>query len=165
MTTPDRRLALLAANTVNGVDFVEVDPESETTLTVYFVLNLPDAPTDPVPPNAPGDALIAGNFSITGGERITSIAVVSAERTADNEMQVVVDQVGDFSVYCLSLVDSSTPTGVPPGFDPASASAQFIFHVECAGDFDCAPPRCARPPPWRRRPSTTWRRTSRVSCR
>jgi Baseplate J-like protein len=149
--TPERRLALLEARTVNGVDFVEVDPDSPTTLTVYFVLNLPDAPADPVPPDAPGDALAADNFAITGGERITSIAVLSAERVADNQMQVIVDQAGDFSVYCLSLVDSSAPTGIPPGFDQASASARFIFHVECASDFDCAPaqvcPPAATPPP------------------
>ncbi len=58
MITDDRRTALLAAKTVNGVDFVEVDPTTETALVVHFVLNLPDAPNDPVPPGAPGDALV-----------------------------------------------------------------------------------------------------------
>jgi hypothetical protein len=152
MTTADRRAALVAAKTVNGVDFVEVSPDNPTYLTVYFILNLPTAATDPVPPDAPGDALGPGNFAITGGERITSITVVSATQTADNQMQVVVDQEGDFSPYCLSLQDSSTPTGIPPGFDPASSSAEFIFHVQCADDFDCAveqacPPAVVTPPP------------------
>lgn len=163
MTTDDRRTALVAAHEAasqsgqplpqaNGVDFVEVDPSSDTTLNVYFVLNLPDALDDPVPPGSPGDALGQDNFVISGGERVTSINVVSAKRTADNVMQVVVDQTGDFSVYCLSLQDKSTPTGIPSGFDPASASAEFVFHIDCAGNFDCAPtqecpPEVVTPPP------------------
>jgi hypothetical protein len=151
MTTDDRRAALLAAKTVNGVDFVEVDPASNTTLVVHFILNLPTASTDPVPPD-PADALVPGNFAVTGGERITSINVLSATASGDDQMDVVVDQPGDFSAYCLCLRDPSTPTGVPAGFDPASASASFIFHVDCMGDFDCAaeqacPPQVIVPPP------------------
>ena len=138
MTTDDRRTALLEAKTVNGVDFVEVDPTNEAVLNVHFVLNLPDSPTDPVPAGASGDALTARNFSITGGERITSIGIVSAVRSADDQMQVVVSQVGDFSVYTLNLTDAHTATGIPVGFDPASASANFVFHIDCAKDFDCA---------------------------
>ena len=151
MTTDDRRAALRQAKTVNGVDFVEVDPASETTLIVHFILNLPNASTDPVPPNAPGDALDAHDFRITGGERITSISVVSAEPIADDQMRVVVDQAGDFSVYQLTLQDTATQ-GTPAGFDPASASADFLFHIDCASHFDCAaatgcPPEVVPPPP------------------
>ncbi len=152
MTTDDRRAALIALKTVNGVDFVEVDAASDTTLIVHFILNLPGAPADPVPPGAPGDALGTQNFRITGGERITSIAVTSAARTADDQMTLTVDRAGDFSVYQLTLEDPATPLGVPPGFDPASASADFLFHINCASDFDCAqaaecPPDVALPPP------------------
>jgi hypothetical protein len=145
MTTDDRRAALLAARTVNGVDFVEVDPTTETTLVVHFVLNLPDATTDPVPPGAPGDALGPQNFRIIGGERITGITVVSASRIADDQMQVVVDQPGDFSPYTLTLQDTSTPPKTPAGFDPASASADFLFHINCAGSFDCAQTQACPP--------------------
>jgi len=151
MTTDDRRIALRQAKTVNGVDFVEVDPASDTTLIVHFILNLPNASTDPVPPNAPGDALVAQNFRITGGERITSIGVVSAEPIADDQMQVVVDQAGDFSVYQLTLQDTVNPAVTPAGFDPASASAGFLFHIDCASHFDCqaaagCPPEVVLPP-------------------
>ena len=151
MTTQDRRAALVQAKTVNGVDFVEVDPASDTTLIVHFILNLPDATTDPVPPNVPGDALAARNFLITGGERITSINVLSAARIADDQMQVTVDQPGDFSAYQLILTDAATPPGTPPGFDPASASAGFLFHINCASGFDCqqstdCPPDLVPPP-------------------
>jgi Baseplate J-like protein len=153
MTTDDRRTALLAQAppTVNGIDFVEVDPTDNTTLIVHFVFNLPTAATDPVPPD-PADALAAENFAISGGERITSINVVPpATMIADNQMQVVVDQAGDFSVYCLSL-RANTQTGVPDGFDPASACASFIFHVDCPANFDCqvsqdCPPQVVTPPP------------------
>jgi hypothetical protein len=151
MTTEDRRAALLAANTINGIDFVEVDPNDPTQLDVHFVLKLPDAPNNPVPPDA-ADALTAANFRMEGGERITSITVLSAARTADDTMHLSVDRAGDFSVYQVVLTDGAVPPGVPPGFDPVSASADFVFHIECIKDVDCAatvacPPEAVVPPP------------------
>ncbi|HUO39651.1 MAG TPA: putative baseplate assembly protein [Mycobacterium sp.] len=150
MTSDDRRTAVRNAKTVNGIDFVEVDPTSDTTLIVHFLLNLPTAAQDPVPPD-PADALVADNFVISGGERITSINVVSATTIAADQMQVVVDRTGDFSVYCLSL-HANTETHIPAGFDPASACASFIFHIDCAANFDCqpsqdCPPEVVTPPP------------------
>jgi Baseplate J-like protein len=154
MTTDDRRAALLAARTVNGVDFVEIDPADATTLVVHFILNLPGSPAaaDPVPAD-PADALTAGDFLISGGERITGIQVRSAvpRPGTDDQMNVVVSEVGDFSVYTLTLQDSAAPPATPAGFDPASASANFIFHIDCASDFDClpaagCPPRAVPPP-------------------
>jgi hypothetical protein len=141
MTTDDRRAALLLKRTVNGVDFVEVDPADEATLVVHFILNLPGSPAaqGPVPAD-PAAALSAADFQISGGERIASIGVVSATPRPGtyDQMNVVVDQVGDFSVYTLTLQRASAPPATPPGFDPASASADFLFHVDCASDFDCA---------------------------
>ena len=49
MTSPDRRQAIVDLMTVNGVDFVEVDPSSDTLLNVYFILNLPGTVTEPGP--------------------------------------------------------------------------------------------------------------------
>jgi hypothetical protein len=151
MTTESRRAALLAARTVNGVDFVEVDPADPAKLYVHFVLNLPDAPNEPVPPN-PGDALGAKNFRIDGGDRISPVRVVSAVRAADDTMALTVDRAGDFSTYTLVLTDGAVPPGVPPGFDPVSASARFVFHIDCVKDVDCAasgtcPPDSVAPPP------------------
>lgn len=155
MTSDDRRTALLAANTVNGVDFVEVDPADGATLVVHFILNLPGSPAgqNPVPAD-PSQALTAGDFQITGGERITGIQVLSAAPRPGtyNQMNVVVAPIGDFSVYTLTLQDPSKPPTPPTGFDPASASANFIFHIDCASDFDCAatvacPPDIVTPPP------------------
>ena len=155
MTTDDRRAALLAARTVNGVDFVEIDPGDETTLVVHFILNLPGSPgQDPVPAD-PAALPAASDFQISGGERITGITVVSAVPRPGtyDQMNVVVDTAGDFSVYTLTLQDTSvTPAVTPAGFDPASASATFIFHIECASDFDCTVtaqclPAAVVPPP------------------
>lgn len=151
MITEDRRAALLAARTVNGIDFVEVDPSDTTKLDVHFVLNLPDAPNEPVPAD-PGDALTTANFRIEGGERITPITVQSAVRTADDTMQLTVDREGDFSTYQVVLTDGGAPPTAPPGFDPVSASANFIFHVDCVKDVDCAatppcPPEVGIAPP------------------
>jgi hypothetical protein len=158
MTSDDRRTALLAANTVNGVDFVEIDPADGATLVVHFILNLPGSPEgeNPVPPD-PSQALTGADFQITGGERITGIQVLSAEPRPGtyNQMNVVVSPIGDFSVYTLMLQTAPTPPAkpaTPPGFDPASASANFIFHIDCASDFDCAatvacPTEIVTPPP------------------
>lgn len=140
MITDDRRAALLTARTINAVDFVEVDPLDDTVLYVHFVLNLPDAPTDPVPGG--GGGLTAANFRIEGGERLTSVAVTAAERSADDTMKVTVAPTGDFAAYTLVLLDPAAPAADPPavptGFDPVSASAGYIFHIDCVRDFDCA---------------------------
>jgi hypothetical protein len=141
------------AKTVNGIDFVEVDPADEATLVVHFILNLPGSPADmdPVPAD-PAESLTAGDFQISGGERITGIQVVTATPRPEtfNQMNLAVEPIGDFSVYTLTLQDSTAKT--PPGFDPASASADFVFHIDCASDFDCAtpvqcPPDVVVPPP------------------
>ncbi|HEU5003835.1 MAG TPA: baseplate J/gp47 family protein [Actinomycetota bacterium] len=155
MMTGDRRQALVLARTVNGVDFVEVDPASDTVLVVHFVFALPGSPPgDGAIPADPAKALAAPNFQVTGGERITGIRVLTAtpRAGAPDQMDVVVDRAGDFSVYTLSIVAGPGAPGAPDGFDPASTSADFVFHIECAGDFDCAPeaacpPEQVMPPP------------------
>ncbi len=119
---------------INGLDFLEVDPADETRLVLNFIFNLPDAPNKPVPPGEPGAALTAADVVIEGGERITGINVLGVLRIADDQLQVTVDQVGDFSVYRLRLNPS-----VPGAFDPQLCAVSFVFHVECAKRFDCKP--------------------------
>ena len=148
VATDDRRAAVRAQTSVNGIDFLEVDPADPTSLVVTFIHNLPDAPTDPVPPDA-GDALSAADFRVTGGERITPVDVVSAVRTADDQMTVGVDREGDFSTYSLTLATASG--AVPAGFDPHCADVDFLFHVDCPSRFDCrltpdCPPAVVTPP-------------------
>lgn len=152
----DRRTAVRDARDangkpfINGIDFLEVDPADEASLVVHFIFNLPDAPNNPVPPNAPGDALTKDDVIIEGGERIVAINVVSATRTADDQLTVVVDRIGDFSTYTLR---QRRPNGTPPpGFDPQLCAVDFVFHVECAKRFDCKAeliclPEFTPPPP------------------
>jgi hypothetical protein len=155
MITDDRRVALVAARTVNGLDFVEVDPSDESKLVAHFVFNLPGSPAAVSPvPAGPTLTLSRDNFTVTGGERITDIRVLNAQARPGtfDQIDLTVAPVGDFSLYTLNLIDETTPTGVPGGFDPASASADFVFHIECAKDFDCAagpicPPDVVAPPP------------------
>ncbi len=143
MTTDDRRTALVNAKTVNGIDFVEVDPADGATLVVHFILNLPGSPADMAPvPADPAESLTPADFQISGGERITAIQVLTATARPGtfNQMNVAVEPIGDFSIYTLTLQDPTSPPWPPAGFDPASASANFVFHIDCASDFDCAAP-------------------------
>lgn len=136
----DRREAVRTARDgggapfINGLDFLEVDPADETGLMVHFIFNLPDAPNQPVPPGKPSAALTKADVTIEGGERITDIIVLAVARTADNQLRVTVDRVGDFSVYTLRI----HPT-VAEAYDPELTAVNFVFHVECAKRFDCKP--------------------------
>lgn len=135
-----------ALTPVNGIDFIQIDPADEGRLVVQFIFDI-DTDVDPPLPDAVGAPLSKALLSIAGGERITSIAVTSAQRgPATNQLQVVADKVGDFSTYTLQI---GTPPAPPPaaeppdplippaGFDPVLCAADFTFHVECAKQFDC----------------------------
>jgi Baseplate J-like protein len=140
---------------VNGIDFLQVDPADETRLIVQFIFDV-DTTTDPPLSTAVGSALSAGQFSVTGGERITNVQVKSIQRVASQQIAVVVDQVGDFSTYTLRIgtAPPAPPAGEPPdpsippvGFDPMLCSIEFLFHIECAKQFDCKPATvCVQPP-------------------
>jgi len=142
----ERRRALVRDSKVvngfdyNGIDFLEVvdidaavEADRQRILNVHFVKKL-------------AVALTAGNVAITGGERITSIRVLSAS-IADDVLTIKVDRSGDYSTYTLRLVqDALHPEGDPPaGFDPAISSIDFSFKVECPSDFDCKPEHSCPP--------------------
>lgn len=115
------------------------------------------------------------NVLITGGESILNIGIdwvapasappaaltntleqayFTSLADAPNVLLVRTSQAGDFSPYLLRLVDdvarveqsSFAVTDVLPGFDPQLAEVQFSFKVECALNFDCAPPTLLCPP-------------------
>lgn len=148
-----RRLAVLAHPELNGIDYLEVlDREAppgsprQRTLLVRFLKAAP--------------LLTAANFEITGGERITDVAVlwvtlasapdpalVTADEAAyltalPNPEQVLVvrtNSSGDFSRYTLHLVASAASLAPPEDIDPLLSRLRFSFKVECPTDFDCAP--------------------------
>ncbi|MGO9991355.1 MAG: baseplate J/gp47 family protein [Steroidobacteraceae bacterium] len=130
---------------VNGIDFLQIDPADEARIIVQFIFAV-NADIDVPLPTAVGSTLSKSLFSVAGGERITGVQVVSIERLGPLQLVVNVDRVGDFSTYTLKIGSPppSAPAGEPPdpliapsGFDPMLCAADFVFHVECAKQFDC----------------------------
>lgn len=129
------------ASDVNGIDFIEVqdDPDLPTSqrqrfLSLHFVKPL-------------AGLLITGdNIVIHGGERITDVDVTNVAPAAeDNVLEIEVDKAGDFSIYTLCLVANGSELEPPADIDPASASVDFSFKVECPSNFDCEPKRVCPP--------------------
>ncbi|MEK6374876.1 MAG: putative baseplate assembly protein [Acidobacteriota bacterium] len=126
---------------LNGIDYLEVDEESQKVLTVYFLGRAPK--------------LTKANVRIDGGRRVRNIHVTGihvchpANPRADGCVQITVDRPGDFSTYTLRLVqgDALGRPGREPlaGFDRRYAQLDFSFKAGCATGLDCAPAPC--PPP------------------
>jgi hypothetical protein len=176
----NRKAAVLADPALNGIDYLEVlDGEAvllgsprQRTLLVHCL--------NPLQPRT----WTTDNAMIQGGESITNITLdwvepalpgsppqiiqaTSEEQSyfaslpdAANVLVVRTHVAGDFSTYCLRLVNSAEQaaqdpfavTAVLAGFDPQLAQVNFSFKVECGPDFDCEPqtPQCllsTEPPP------------------
>ena len=128
----DERRELLAASPAdfNGIAGIEIDPADQTRLLVRMVKDLPGAPGG-VP--SAGPELDAGDITITGGDRVAGIRVLSVA-SAGQVLTVDVDQAGDFSTYTLSIDEDV------PGFDPILREIRFSFKVHCDTDLDCEDP-------------------------
>lgn len=147
-----RRGMLVAGGRLSGVDYVEVYPDRVTLCVRFF--------------GQPPRGLTRENVIIDGGARITGIQVLDADfeehEDGDICLHVVLDRTGDFSRYCLCLVEPERRTStcsmdplptpparlrpVPQGIDPRYACASFQFRVDCPSDLDCAAPPCEGPP-------------------
>jgi hypothetical protein len=136
----DQRRAATLASALNGIDYLEVDPTDQRTLSVHFLKPLPGQPGGV--PAAP--ALTEANVSIEGGVRIRGIEVTSVAN-ADDTLTVTVNRPGDFSTYALRLVSSADDADPPAGFDFALAAIAFSFKVTCPTTFDCAVPAACPP--------------------
>ena len=106
------------------------------------------------------------NVRIEGGDRIRDIQVLTANFAPDDDgdvcLSVTVDRRGDFSTYCLCLVefvdDVATRCGhdplspkplarrVPDGVDPRYACVEFGFRINCPTELDCKPQPCPPEP-------------------
>lgn len=132
MTARDRRAAVLASRTVNGIDFVEIANPQQTVLNVHFL----------------NDVAVMGTLQaqpvIDGGETIPSVAVLpiaDADWGWDEEHVVLTLRVaapGDFSTYTLAIPS--------PVLDPFFAAVAFSFKAGCPSDLDCAPVTPPCPP-------------------
>jgi hypothetical protein len=170
-----RRAAVLGNPALNGIDYLEVlDREApagsprQQTLLVYCLKPAPAG-------------LGPANVYIVGGESITGITAAWVAPASDpppqalpaeaayftslpdaaNALVVRTSVAGDFSPYCLRLVNEAEEAAQDPftitealaGFDPLLAEVEFSFKVECGPEFDCAPavPDCPptqpAPPP------------------
>lgn len=142
------------ANKLAGLDYVEVDP-SGTSLDVHFFGTVPEG-------------LTARNVVIEGGRRIRDIRVQSAKfeyhEDGDTCLHVKIDKPGDFSSYCICLIEPvealvhclgdpppAVERQIPAGIDPRYACAPLLFRTDCPDTLDCKPPPCptepALPPP------------------
>ena|SRR5271157_1840308 len=140
LSEPRNRMVLvIESTTVNGIDFIELKSVDATTLYVHFLNNVTVATLG-----------IAAN--ITGGDRITGIAVKPIDNATDWIVDIdgrpllvlYVSQPGDFSSYTLTI------TGPPNlALDPMYRSATFSFKVLCPSEFDCKPTSncCSSPEP------------------
>ena len=140
----DRRNAVADAggppNGPNGIDFLEVVPVpgNPPQLNLHFIFDVSTAGFGP------------DNFSIAGGERITTINVTGVTPHAGDvtALDLTIDVEGDFSDYVLILQQPNQPNLVPPGFDRQLRTVEFHFHLECPTRFDCAATQvCPVPPP------------------
>jgi hypothetical protein len=120
---------------LNGIDYLEVDPNDQTTILVYFICNLPGSPGD-IPPYKIS-SLKKNNILIKGGVRIKNIKVTADPISQNNLLKIKVAEAGDFSIYEFSIVTSLTESKPPVGFDSQLSTIEFSFKVNCPNDFDC----------------------------
>lgn len=131
----DRRRAVRAQATINGIDFLEVEL-GQTALNVTFIHPLPgEAGAIPDVPE-----LEVSQLAIEGGTRISPITVLAVSRPLPNVLRVTVDQPGDFSPYTLRLRVGPDALNPPPGFDPTLCAIEFSFKATCPTDLPCAQP-------------------------
>lgn len=129
----DRLSTLLNQSIYNGIDFVEIVTNDQTTLRVHFLNAVPLQGT-------------VSAVTITGGESVPTVAVNPIDDTTDWStdadgrplLTLTVPAAGDFSFYTLTLTS--------PALDEYFDRATFSFKAKCPSDLDCAPPPLECPP-------------------
>jgi hypothetical protein len=127
---------ILASTTYNGIDWVEVDCDDQTTLVVHFLNSTAVA----------GTLAAEGPVSITGGDSVPAAAfgnlgagTWSTDEDGRPLLTLHTACAGDFSDYVLSIAS--------PVLDPYYASVSFSFKAECPSTLDCAPAPVTCPAP------------------
>ena len=120
---------------LNGIDFIEVNEVSPDGVSLCAHL-FGDVP----------ETISKANVRIEGGRRIRGIKVLDAvphdteDETLGDCLRVTLDKEGDFSTYCLCLVEveDGRQTDRPlQGFDPRYSCAEFSFRTACPSSLDC----------------------------
>lgn len=133
----DRRSQVETSSTVVGIDFVEVDPTTQTTLTVYFI-GSPDGSGKfgTIVDEADWDGEVRIE-SASSSSTVPTVEVTSAKWSVDGTtctLVITTETPGDFSYYTLTLVDSATTSRIDPYYNGVS----FRFQAGCRSDLDCA---------------------------
>jgi hypothetical protein len=128
---------------LNGIDFVEIASQDQTTLRVHFLNDVDVAGSPPV--------LLKP--TITGGETIPTVAVLpeqiwSTDVDGRPLLTLRVAAPGDFSFYTFTLPE--------PSLDPFFNHVQFSFKALCPSDLDCEGPPPPCPPPAGNPPPITY---------
>ncbi len=121
-----RRKLLFDNPNWNGIDYVEV-ADNQLSLCVHFFGDVPEH-------------LTVDNILIEGGRRIRDIKVlrITIDRAHDLELddclRVEVDEPGDFSTYCLCIVEKVAPTDAGRQGDPRIASRILAATASAGGE-------------------------------
>jgi hypothetical protein len=139
-----RRADILAHPTLNGIDFVEYElrPQpgaDQSVLIVHFLKPLPQPPNSD-PDGAYGLTNHPEWIRIEGGTRIVGIQV-TAVQLVGSQLEITVNQAGDFSIYWLLIGWQRLPDGSwvsqIPDLDRQFSKAPINFKANCPTDFDC----------------------------
>lgn len=155
MAGPDRLTALCQQDPplVTGIDFVQVvDPEVQTLLRVFFLIDPDDLDTPIVtfPLGNPADADFPPEdvsiVSLSGGESVAEAEVQSATWRQDTIagqdrvfLEIEVTEPGDFSLYRLTIDHAS--------IDRFFNGIIFSFKQGCPSQLDCRQKPQPCPPP------------------
>ena len=133
---------------LTGIDFVHVDPDDHTRLSVFFVVE-PNGLGDPGahaldrPVDLAADP-VEFQATIAGVEDASTIAIAShawvpvADASGNTRLvlRIVTEAEGDFQLYTLTLTDTPVDAG-PSRLDRFCAQVTFSFKQACPSPFDC----------------------------
>jgi len=139
----NRRALVLASQSINGIDYLEVVGSPGGTQLALTLLKDARSLTG-------AKALTPTNFVIEpsdgSGAAISVVEVIPATNDAPFVVLLNLSASGDFSPYTLTLVAGVGRTDPPSGFDPQLASVGFTFKAGCPSPADCEPDNCCPTP-------------------
>lgn len=115
-----------------GLDYLEVEPNKRTNLTLHFLGKAPDK-------------LELFNFVIAGGRRRRDLRITDFKLNRfkhaelDDTVELIVSEEGDHSNYVISVVERNAAGHWQPhsAFDPRYRQLEFNFKLDCPSELDC----------------------------
>lgn len=135
MCKDDTRRLEVINSTLNGIDYIEVEPTNQKKIQIYLLK-----------PISPGSSELEEklgkieNYEISGGVRIKDIRCKSVSVNDDKKsITIILNTSGDFSPYTLEI-----KIGLP-FLDPIFSKQVFSFKAGCPLHFDCRPEEFSEP--------------------